>query len=100
MHSRSLRIRRTMARNFSLEVAQTRPVQPLIQIDFADYDRAPLLGVGQRATRMVVDRGEHPVARDVFVGAADKVDMVLDGSGLSQQRVTAPDRPCDYLRAV
>ena len=43
-------VRRAVARNFGFEVAQTSPMQPLIQINLGHDDRAPLFGLHQRLT--------------------------------------------------
>ena len=59
-----------------------------------------LSGPGDGPAGVVEDGGGHPVVRDVLVGAADQVDVVLTRPGRGQERVAAPDGPGDHLGAA
>src|SRR3989442_3916192 len=59
--------------NLSFEIAQPRPQSALVQIHFCDADCAPFLRLGEHAAVLAKDSGEHPVARDVFVGTAGEI---------------------------
>src|SRR5438552_6220710 len=78
---------RTLPWNLGFEITQPRPERALAQVHFCDADRAPFPGLGQHAAVLAKDGGEHPVARHVFVSAADEIDMVL-------ARTSAPVRDC------
>ena len=72
-----------MARNLGLEIAQILPVVRLIQINFRKGYRAPRAGLGQRHAVVTINGRDHPVLRDIGVGAADNIDMPGIGSAQS-----------------
>src|SRR5204863_8983959 len=49
---------------------------------------------------LAIDRGEHPFARNVFVSAADEIDLVLARAGARLLRIAAPYRPRNDFRAT
>ena len=69
-----------MTRILPFEISQARPIEPFAQIDFRDRNGAPILGLGEDAPLPVVDSGDHPVARNISVSAADEEYMVLAGA--------------------
>ena len=83
----AIRIRnRPVPWDAGLEIAQEFPMSSLVEVNFHDADRSPVLGKHDRLAGMIVYRGEHPVPRNIFIGAADDVDMVFDGASLSKSR--------------
>src|SRR5258708_31249980 len=89
-----------MPRQFSLAVSQTVPIAAPVQVHFRHNHRTPLFSLDKRLAIVVVDRSERPVVGDVFVGAADQIDMVLAGSCRCQAGVAAPNRPGYHLRST
>src|SRR2546429_1826150 len=79
---------------------RSRPERALVQVHFGDADRAPFPGLSQHAAVLAIDGGEHPVARHVFVGAADEIDMVLARAGARLFGIAAPHGPRDDFRAA
>src|SRR5437016_7619322 len=71
----------TLPWNLGFEITQPRPERALVQIHFGDADGAPYPGLGEHAAVLTIDGGEHPVARHVFVRAADEIDLVLTRAG-------------------
>src|SRR5579859_6203926 len=91
---------RSMSRDFGLEISQADPLRAVVEIDLSNGNGAPILGLGDRLAAMVEHRRDHPVVRDILIGAADEVYVILTGPGASQQRVASPNRPGDHLRTV
>src|SRR2546426_7908851 len=91
---------RTLPRNLGFEITQPRPERALVQVHFCDADRAPFPGLGEHAPVLAIDGGEHPVARHVFVSAADEIDLVLARAGACLFWIAAPYGPRDDLRAA
>src|SRR6266851_2535951 len=83
-----------------LEVTEAYPLGAPVEINFCNRNSSPLLRQTDCIAFMVEDGGNHPIAADVFVGAADQVDMILAGSSPGQERVAAPHRPGDHLGAA
>src|SRR5262249_52822015 len=100
MYALRLAIRGSMARQFGFEIPQAGPPQSLLQVDLGHNHGSPFLGVNELVSRMVVYCSEHPLARDIFVCAADEVDVIFAGARRSQQRVAAPHGPRDHFGAV
>src|SRR5262249_51783547 len=88
---------RPVPRNFRLEVAETDPLRAPAQVHLRERYRAPVLGVCDRLAGVVENRGNHPVPRDVLVGTAHHVDVVLASPGPGQKRVAAPHGPGDHF---
>ncbi len=82
-----------MPRYLRFEIAQARPPQSFVQIDFGHNHGPPLFGVNELIARVIINGGEHPLARDVLVSAADEVDVIFAGARRGQQRVATPHRP-------
>src|SRR5213594_1861947 len=91
---------RTLPWNLGFEITQPRPERALVQVHFCDADRAPFAGLGQHAAVPAIDGGKHPVARHVFVSAADQIDMVLARAGARLFGIAAPHGPRDDFRAA
>src|SRR2546426_5879519 len=72
---------RTLVRNLGFEVTQPWPERALVQVHFRNANGAPLFRLREHAAVLAIDRGEHPVARHVFVSAADDVNLVLARAG-------------------
>src|SRR4030095_11650756 len=64
------------------------------------HARDPLVGTGKRLAILIPYRREHPVARHIFISAADQIDVVLTSARCRQRRVATPDRPGDDFRAT
>src|SRR6185436_411002 len=90
----------TLPWNLGFEITQPRPQRALVQVHLGDTDRSPFLCLGEHAAILAIDSGEHPVARHVFVRAADEIDLVLAGSGARLVGIAAPHRPRDDLSAA
>ena len=60
-----------------LEVTEAIPLHPCVEVDLDRHDCSPFVCLGQRAAVMIINCREHPVSRDIFVRAADDIDMVL-----------------------
>src|SRR4029078_1838061 len=60
-----------------LEVAETGPIQPFIEIDLGDDNVAPVFGLDQSITGMIEDGRRHPLRRGIAVGAGHEVNMVF-----------------------
>ena len=84
---------RTLPWNLGFEVTQPRPERALVQAHFGDADGAPFAGLGEHAAVLAIDGGEHPVARHVFVRAADQTDLVLACAGAGLLGFAAPHGP-------
>src|SRR2546428_11016061 len=91
---------RTLPWNLGFEITQPWPERALVQVHFPDADRTPIPGLGEHATVLAIDRSEHPVARNVFVRAADEINLVLARAGAGLVRIAAPHRPRDDFRAA
>src|SRR5258705_7981654 len=91
---------RTLPRNLGFEITQPRPERALVQVHFRDADSSPFPGLGEHAAVLAVDGREHPVARHVFVSAADEIDLVLTCAGTRLLGIAAPHRPRDDLSAA
>src|SRR5262245_10756406 len=89
-----------MSRYLRFEIAQARPPQPFVQIDFGHNHGPPLFGVNELIARVIINGGEHPLARDVLVSAADEVYVIFAGARRGQQLVATPHRPRDHFGAV
>ena len=61
--------------NLRLEIAKARPFGRLVEVHLGHSDRSPSLGLGDRFSSVIENGRDHPVARDVFVGAADQIDV-------------------------
>src|SRR3954462_6135141 len=86
--------------DFGFEIAQAWPLGDCIQVDLGYSDAAPAFGLSQSRSGVIEDGGNHPIAGDVFVSAADKIDMVFAGTGPGEQGVAAPDWPRDDFRTA
>ena len=87
--------------NHGAEIAQVvRSDAGPTQIDFRDGHRAPGLGLRNRFAGLVEHGRDHPPVPRFHERAADEIDMVLTGTGLGQQRIAAPHRPGNDLRAA
>jgi hypothetical protein len=60
----------------------------------------PIPLLGEHAAVLAIDGGKHPVARHVFVSAADEIDLVLARAGARLLGIAAPHRPRDDFRAA
>src|SRR6059036_861765 len=89
-----------MAGNLRLEIAEARPIEPLVQVHFRDRHSAPLLRLGEHFAFAVVNRRDHPVARRVGVSAADEIDVIFTRPGGDEQWVAAPNREGDHFCAA
>src|SRR5712691_10578543 len=90
----------TMAGDLGPEIAQAWPEGSGVQIDLGHRNGSPFLRVRDGLAGMVEDGGDHPVAGDRLVSAADEVDVIFAGAGAGEQRVAAPDGPGDDFRAA
>src|ERR1041385_2840523 len=84
---------RTLPRNLGFEITQPRPERALVQVHFRDANGSPILRLREHAAVLAKDRREHPVARHIFVGAADEIDLVLAGTGARLLRIATPHGP-------
>src|SRR5712671_5308075 len=91
---------RALAWNLGFEITQPRPECALVQVHFGDADRAPFPGLGEHAAVLSINGGEHPIARHVFVSAADEIDLVLTGAGSRLLGIAAPNGPRDDFRSA
>src|SRR6266700_6324554 len=91
---------RTVPGNLRLEIAQARPFRRLVEVHFSHNDRSPFLGQGDRFSCVIENGRDHPVARDVFVGAADQIDVVLRRARACQFRIAAPHGPGNHFCAA
>src|SRR5678816_820295 len=86
--------------NLGFEIAQPWPERALVQVHFRKANRSPVFRLCEHAAVRPEDRGQHPVARHVFVSAADEIDLVLAGTGARLLGIAAPHRPRDDFRAA
>jgi len=86
-----------LAAELRLEVAQTPPPNPIVQVDLGDRHLSPFLALGEDLAGVAVDGRDHPVGMLGLVGAADHADVVFGGEGHGQVGVAPPDRPGDHL---
>src|SRR6266478_5207038 len=89
---------RSMSRILSLEVPEARPIEPFAQIHFRHSHRAPILRLCQHTTFAIVNRRDHPLRRDIGIGAADDKHVVLTGARSHEQGVAAGNRERDHFR--
>ena len=88
-----------MAIEMRLKIPKARPVESLIQVDLRDHHRSPFLRLRQGAPILVPNCADHPIARDVFIGAANEVDVVFTSPRGGKGRVATPYWPSNYLGA-
>lgn len=50
-----------MAGELGFEIAEAVPVGAFVEIDFGDGQRAPFFRLGEHASVVVEDAGDHPV---------------------------------------
>src|SRR3954462_13838019 len=86
--------------DFGFEIAQAWPLGDCIQVDLGYSDAAPAFGLSEGRSGVIEDGGNHPVAGDVFVSAADKIDMIFARPRSGEQGVTTPDGPGDDFRTA
>src|SRR5216117_2120205 len=86
---------RTLPRNLGFEITQPRPERALVQVHFRDADSSPIFCLGEHAAILAKDGGEPPVARHVFVSAADEIDLVLARAIARLLGIATPHRPGD-----
>src|ERR1051325_11779824 len=87
---------RSVPRILSLEVAETRPINLLVEVHLRHDHGAPFLGLGENAALTIVNVGDHPIVRNVGICAADEEDMIFAGARGGEERVAACDGEGDY----
>src|SRR6266850_7847339 len=68
---------RSVSRILSLEISEARPIEPFAQIHFCHSHGAPFLRLRQHTPLAIVNRRDHPLRRDLGIGAADDEYVVL-----------------------
>lgn len=86
--------------NLRFEIAETVPVEALVQINLGDGDGAPVLGLRKRFAIMAVNSRDHPVTGGIGVCAANDINVILAGACRAKDWVAAPHGPRDNLRTV
>ena len=71
-----------------------------IEIDFNNRNRPPIGGLGEQATVVTEDGGNHPFLGYIGVRTAHDVNMVFTNAGCTQQRITAHDGPGNDFGSV